>query len=746
MFSQSQISVPNVYVNIIPPNPLISGIPANIMAVVGTAQWGPKNSQVVFGNMQEGIQIFGSPQPRLYDLLSPVYAASQQGANNFIGVRVTDGTDVAASANLLDITSATGVTLTSLYTGSLPNSGVGNLTALLGAGSGSTSANITYRLTISFANGIPEIFDGIPAGSTATQTWSNIANAVNFGQGALRGPSQIVSAATTNSITSVTVSAGGSYATLPVVGTNGPGSGASFVAKMAALSGVPVDPGAGYLVADTITLTGGTETTNTILTVATLQLASAAINAGGSGYNVGDQVTLSGGTDTVPAVVTVLTVTSGAIATFSITNGGVYTVGSATLTQASTTGSGTGATFNSGVFGVGTVTVSTAGLYTVLPTNPVAQGTTTGSGTDATFNILWKLSAVTASGGSGYNSSTTVSITGGGSTGGALASLVLASASTPVSPASYSFSGGLDGATGVNSATLVGVDGNTRTGMYALRGSLASVVVLADAYDPAQWSNQVAFAQQEYTFVVGTVAPNFQDNISGAVGQKITAGINSYNFKLMTGDWCLISDPYNNVSRYISPQGFTAGEIVVQSPDGSALNKVLNSIVATQKTAEQRIYSNADLLQLEIGGLDVITNPIPAGNSFGVRIGINTSSNSLQRFDNYTRMVNFLSVSFLQSLGAFIGLPQTVDTRLQAQSALATFLQTLQQLGMIGNVNGGAAFSVILDATNNPLPQVALGFMQANVQVTLFSIIQQFVINLQAGQNIQVTTLPPQLA
>lgn len=742
-FSQSQTSVPGVYVNIIPPNPLLNGVPTNIIGVVGSAQWGPVNSQVISGSMQEFVAKFGNPQARLYDLGSTVYAASQEGANNFVCVRVTDGTDTNAFSDLLDGSASTGVVLTSLYSGTLPN---GNLTAILSKGSGYTASAPLYRLTIAFSNGVPEIFDGI--GGSGAAFWSNLANAVNLGQGALRGPSQIVSATTGNNISSVSVTAAGSYATLPTLGTSGSGTGAVLNPIMGGLSGVIAAAGTGYTAADTITLTGGTHSVNAVLTVSTVKTITAAINAAGAGYNIGDTIVAAGGTFSSAAVITVDTVDGGGgILTSHVSSGGSYTVKPSGFTQGSTSGVGTGATFNTLVWGVNTVSVTTPGSYTALPASPVAQGSTSGSGTGATFTMLWKLlSVVVSSQGSGYTSSSLFTVTGGGSTGGATGTLSLGSATTPPAEATYSFSGGTDGAANINSQILKGVDTTPRSGMYVLRNSLASVVVLSDAYDPAYWTDQVAFGQQESTFVVGTVIYGYQNNVSGAVGLKQTAGINSYNFKLMTGDWTLINDPFNNVTRYISPQGFTAGMLAVQLPSGSALNKIMNGIVATQKTAAQQIYTNADLLQLEIGGLDVITNPIPAGNAFGVRLGVNTSSNTLQRFDNYTRMVNFLANTFRAGLGYFIGLPQTVDTRLQAKATLQSFLQNLQNLGLIGNVNGGQAFSVVLDASNNPLDQVALGFMQANIQVTLFSIIQQFVINLQAGQNIQVQTLPPQVA
>jgi len=76
------------------------------------------------------------------------------------------------------------------------------------------------------------------------------------------------------------------------------------------------------------------------------------INNAGSGYVAGEVITLAGGTATLAAKVRVLTVSSGAIATFTIDERGLYTATNASLTQASTSGSGTGATFNTATYAV----------------------------------------------------------------------------------------------------------------------------------------------------------------------------------------------------------------------------------------------------------------------------------------------------------------------------------------------------------------------------------------------------------
>ena len=69
---------------------------------------------------------------------------------------------------------------------------------------------------------------------------------------------------------------------------------------------------------------------------------------------------------------------------------------------------------------------------------------------------------------------------------------------------------------------------------------------------------------------------------------------------------------------------------------------------------------------------------------------------------------------------------------------MESFLQNLVDQGMIGDVNGGAAFSVQIDAANNPDSRVALGYMQADVQVKYLSVIRYFLVNLEAGQSVSI--------
>src|SRR6185437_14016872 len=176
--------VPDIYVQIVPPqNLVLNGVPTDVLGVVGTASWGPVNQPTIVATMADYATNFGPVMPRKYDMGTPVATAVQQGAANFRCVRVTDGTDTAASTALLNNAGAYPVLLTARYSGSSGN----NVTVALSAG----AQNNTWRLTVSMAGLTPEVFDNIAAPDFSS-FWVNLVAAVNGGTGPLRGPSQLV--------------------------------------------------------------------------------------------------------------------------------------------------------------------------------------------------------------------------------------------------------------------------------------------------------------------------------------------------------------------------------------------------------------------------------------------------------------------------------------------------------------------------------------------------------------------------
>jgi hypothetical protein len=500
--------VPDLYVQIVPPqNLVLNGVPTNVIGAVGAASWGPVNQPVIVGTMADYARNFGPVIARKYDLGTQIATAVQQGAQNFRCVRVTDGTDSAASA----LAPGTTVAFTALYSGSL-----GNQVALaLSPGSRAGA----WRLTVALPGIAPEVFDNV-AGSGAA-FWIALSSAVNQGQGAQRGPSQFVT-----------------------------------------------------------------------------------LNPGGA---------------------------------------------------------------------------------TVAP---------------APFAVLL---------GSG--------------------------------------NAGTDGATGVTTSTLVGIDITPRRGMYALRGQGCSIALLADADDSTQWTLQAGFGLQEGIYMILTGVAG--DTITNAIAVKQAAGLDSYAAKLMFGDWLWWSDQVNNIVRLVSPQGFAAGRLANLSPEQSSLNKNLYGVIGSQKTGtpgsgQNTSYASAELAALLGAGIDVITNPQPAGSFWGVRGGHNSSTNGATNGDNYTRLTNYIAATLAAGMGLYVG--QVINSGLfrRIRATQLSFLQAMLSQGLLGSNDGSLPFSVVCDISNNPSARTGLGYVQSDAQIQYQAINEKFIVNMEGGQTVQVSrqTLP----
>jgi hypothetical protein len=182
----SAIDVPDAYIGITPPQPYASGVPSSTLGIVGTASWGAVNTPVLFGDMSGLVSNFGAIQARKYDLGTHAYLAGQEGASDFRGVRVTDGTDVKASHTILNATLVAQQVAWNAAAAAV-NSGIGVIgnasrliridpatgivTALFTGSYGDTIAVAsapgakvgTWRLVVSAANRQPEVFDNLVA-------------------------------------------------------------------------------------------------------------------------------------------------------------------------------------------------------------------------------------------------------------------------------------------------------------------------------------------------------------------------------------------------------------------------------------------------------------------------------------------------------------------------------------------------------------------------------------------------------
>lgn len=330
--------------------------------------------------------------------------------------------------------------------------------------------------------------------------------------------------------------------------------------------------------------------------------------------------------------------------------------------------------------------------------------------------------------------------------------IVVANAgTTAVAPSTFAwdFGTGVVGTDGaaVSATHLVGVDTIPRRGMHALRGQRCSIALLADADASTQWSVQAQFGLSEGIYMILTGAAG--DSIATALANKAAAGLDSYACKLMFGDWVWWNDQANASLRLVSPQGFVAGRLANLSPEQSSLNKPLYGVAGTQRSGvpgagTRGTFSTAELAALLGGGIDVIANPQPGGAFWGVRGGHNSSSNAAANGDNYTRLTNYIAASLNAGMGQYVGQVINRDLFRRIRATLLSFLQNMLGQGLLGTRDGSLPFSVICDASNNPLERTGLGYVQADVQVQYQAINEKFIVNLEGGQTVAVArqTLP----
>lgn len=232
--------VPDIYVQIVPPSvTLLNGVPTNVLAVVGTASWGPINAPTVIGSMADYVRLFGPVQNRKYDMGSVVAQAIQQGANNILCVRVANsGTAVASSRTFQDSASANCIVFTSKYTG---RTGDG-IRITLAPGVNNTVGSPTVTVTVAMAGREAEIFPNIAGTTGAGATlWSNVANAINNGMSGVRGPSEMVAAG----VGGMTGTANVAGATSSNLTSGNDGIGANDAAHQALLIGTSATPRTG---------------------------------------------------------------------------------------------------------------------------------------------------------------------------------------------------------------------------------------------------------------------------------------------------------------------------------------------------------------------------------------------------------------------------------------------------------------------------------------------------------------------
>jgi hypothetical protein len=120
-FNPASAQADDLYIQIQNPPGFIAGVPTDVIGVVGTASWGPVNTAVHMGSPFDALQAWGpisaasltDPYDLATDLAIAFGQATSQAALEGFGVRVTDGTDTAATGTIAGAATSASITATS---------------------------------------------------------------------------------------------------------------------------------------------------------------------------------------------------------------------------------------------------------------------------------------------------------------------------------------------------------------------------------------------------------------------------------------------------------------------------------------------------------------------------------------------------------------------------------------------------------------------------------------------------------
>lgn len=240
-------------------------------------------------------------------------------------------------------------------------------------------------------------FDGVRVSSggsmaqgSAVLTWSggsfastDVGKLIMVDGAGVNGRPLITTIASYQSATQVTLAATASSAVSTSIAALGYTAGPTLASA-----------GSGYAPGDLITFTGGTATYQTVVQVIGTKVVSASVVSGGSGGTDGS-CTITGTTGNVGGTTTLFqatgTVTGGVLGgALTVTVAGEYRDNPANLAaEPVTSNCGLSGATVSVSMGVVDILVKYPGAYSVRPTNPISQGSTTGAGSGATFNGVW---------------------------------------------------------------------------------------------------------------------------------------------------------------------------------------------------------------------------------------------------------------------------------------------------------------------------------------------------------------------
>lgn len=474
-------------------------------------------------------------------------------------------------------------------------------------------------------------------------------------------------------------------------------------------------PGDGYLTAPTVTVVDsgdGTGATATAVLAATGSVDSAVVNAGGTGYTNGDTITLATQNAGTAAVLTVTGETGGIIDTVSVTTVGDGYDTTTGIAQASTSGTGTGATFDLTLaFAVDSITVDAGG-------SDYGQGTTsiTIGAPDAT-TVTTTQAVATATVAADYS----------GVWDTAAANTQYKSLE---SPTSYSLVGGDDGGAVTSDELITGWDmfANAEVVDVSLLiagdggGDTEMVTVIKHIVDNIAEVRKdcMIFFSPKYGDVVGQPESTATDNAIATRDEINTVS----TYAVMDSGWKYQYDAFNDKYRWVPLNGDIAGLCVRTdnvadpwySPAGFTRGQIKNAIqlaLNPSKTSRDKLYKKS-------------INPVVSFAGEGVLLyGDRTQLTKPSAFQKINVRRLFIVLEKAIATAAKYQLFEFNDsfTRAQFVNMVEPFLREVK------GRRGIHDFKVVCDETNNTgevidrsefvgdiyiKPSVSINFMQLN--------------------------------
>jgi hypothetical protein len=376
------------------------------------------------------------------------------------------------------------------------------------------------------------------------------------------------------------------------------------------------------------------------------------------------------------------------------------------------------------------------------PTTGLIAGATapsTGSAvviTASTVALGTAIANAVNNGASGRGASKYFSATAGSSTGTIAAGTFTTATTSGVA--------GTSGITTITTATLVGSDGptNSRSGLWALRGTGVDGVILCGCYDPTAASAISSFVNSEYAFGLLLTGG------SGTTTAQALSAQQSNNMKqtsLVTClDWVGITDVNTGAKRLVSPLGHILGEIESLPPEENPGNKPVGgfeTVLYTESSIAQNLDST-DLGNRTKAGLICITNALNgAAGQFRVSSGQNASSaggvTTATDGINYVRMTNYLVKALFSLCAPYVDALQGFSSNDPLANKLSdTIIGFLQTLIAQKRIQAGTVDAV----SGNTQSTVAAGYRYLTIYVTYMGTARFIIPTLVGGTTVLVTS------